>query len=88
MPQVAGNCWSIAEAVGAAVCSGFGVYCGPLRTGNGALPVALREAGAALYVLGAAMLGLAFRMPVPIGASGQGSGAMPSPPPGPGSSGP
>jgi hypothetical protein len=54
--------WAWVIMVAAAVCFGFGAYCGPLRTGSGGLPVALREAGAALYVLGAAMLGLAFRI--------------------------
>jgi hypothetical protein len=45
-----------------ALCFGLGVYCGPLPIGNTGLPLALREAGAVLYVAGAGMLGLAFRI--------------------------
>jgi hypothetical protein len=54
--------WAWVMLVAAAVCFGLGVYCGPLQSGNTGLPFALREAGAVLYAVGAAMLGLAFRI--------------------------
>jgi hypothetical protein len=77
--------WAWVIMVAAAVCFGFGVYCGPLRTGNGGLPVALREAAPRCMSSGRPCLASRSASPVTIGASGQGSGAMPSPPPGPGS---
>jgi hypothetical protein len=46
----------------AALCFGLGVYCGPLQSGNTGLPLALRGAGAVLYVAGVGMLSLAFRI--------------------------
>jgi hypothetical protein len=47
----------------AVLCFGFGVYSGPLlQSGNTGLPFAVREAGVVLYVAGAGMLGLAFRI--------------------------
>jgi len=46
----------------AALCFGTGVYFGPLQNGHTGLPFALRGAGAVLYVVGAGMLGLAFRI--------------------------
>jgi Bacterial PH domain len=52
--------WAWVMLLGAALCVGLGVYCGPLQSGNTGLPFALREAGAVLYAAGAAMLGLAF----------------------------
>ena len=41
---------------------GLGIYSGPLQTGHTALPFAVREVGGVLFGLGAAMLGLAFRV--------------------------
>jgi hypothetical protein len=46
----------------AALCFGLGVYSGPLQSGNTGLPFAAREVGVVLYVAGAGMLGLAFRI--------------------------
>jgi hypothetical protein len=54
--------WAWIMFLAAALCFGLGVYCGPLRSGNTGLPFALREVGAVLYAVGAAMLGLAFRI--------------------------
>jgi hypothetical protein len=54
--------WAWVMLLAAALCLGLGVYCGPLQSGNTGLPFALREAGAVLYVAGAGMLGLAFRI--------------------------
>jgi Bacterial PH domain len=54
--------WAWIMFLAAALFVGLGVYCGPLRSGNTGLPFALREVGAVLYVAGAGMLGLAFRI--------------------------
>lgn len=54
--------WAWVMLLAAALCFGLGVYCGPLQSGNTGLPFALREAGVVLYVAGAGMLGLAFRI--------------------------
>jgi hypothetical protein len=54
--------WAWIMLLAAALCFGVGVYSGPLQSGHTGLPVALREAGAVLYGVGAVMLGFAFRI--------------------------
>jgi hypothetical protein len=55
--------WAWIMLLAAALCFGFGVYSGPLlQSGNTGLPFAAREVGVVLYVAGAGMLGLAFRI--------------------------
>lgn len=54
--------WAWVLLLAAVLITGLGIYFGPLHAGHTGLPFALREAGAVLYVLGVAMLGLAFRI--------------------------
>jgi hypothetical protein len=54
--------WAWIMLLAAALCFGLGVYSGPLQSGNTGLPFALRETGVVLYVSGAGMLSLAFRI--------------------------
>lgn len=54
--------WAWGLLLAAVLFFGLGIYSGPLQTGHIGLPFALREAGAVLYGLGAAMLSLAFRI--------------------------
>ena len=54
--------WAWVLLLAAVLFFGLGIYSGPLQTGHTALPFAVREAGAVLFGLGAAMLGLAFRV--------------------------
>jgi len=55
--------WAWALLVAAVLCVGFGVYCGPLQAiTRPHVSFALAEAGAMLYGLGIATLGLAFRI--------------------------
>lgn len=60
--EVISRNWGWAMLLAAALCIGFGIYCGPLRSGSAGLPFAAREVGAALYPCGAVLLGLAFRI--------------------------
>ena len=60
--QIISRNWAWIMLLAATLCFGFGVYCGPVWSGSGGLPLALREAGAVLCVVGAAMAGHAFRI--------------------------
>jgi len=60
--EIISRTWAWILLLAAALCIGFGAFCGPWQLGKTQLPFAVREVGAALYPAGAVMLGLAFRV--------------------------
>ena len=60
--EVISRKWARIMLLSAVLLFAAGLYCGPLQSGHGGLPYALREVGAVLYVGGAGLLGLAFRI--------------------------
>jgi hypothetical protein len=60
--EIVSRNWAWTAFLAAALCFGAGLYLGPLQAGSTGVPFALREVGAALYVVGTGTLGLAFRL--------------------------
>jgi hypothetical protein len=60
--EIVSRNWAWAAFLTAAACFVVGIYFGPMQLGPAGVPFALREAGAALYVVGTGTLGLAFRL--------------------------
>jgi hypothetical protein len=60
--EIISRTWAWVLFVGAAACFAFGIYTGPMQSGNPGRSLALAGAGGVPYGVGISMLGLAFRI--------------------------